>query len=79
MVLAVVLAIVGGVSFIAARMVQQGIGHRRLIGNAAGHSLRSQWTPRTAALTVLLTGAIFVPLLLVTYYALALVEHLLGH
>ena len=78
MFLVVVLAIVGGASFFAARTIQQGIGHRHLIGNAPGASLRSKWTPRTAPLTALLTVAMFVPLLFVTYEALALVEHALG-
>jgi hypothetical protein len=78
MVLVAVLAIVGGVSFLAARTIQQRIGHGHLIGNAPGHSLRPQWAPRTAVLTALLTVAVFVPLLVVTYYALALVEHVLG-
>jgi hypothetical protein len=75
----VVLMIVGGVSFFAARTIQQGIDHRHLIGNApVGAPLRSKWTPRTALLTALLTVAMFVPLLFVTYEALALVEHGLG-
>lgn len=78
MFLVVVLAIVGGVSFFAARTIQHGIGHRHLVGNASGASLRAEWTPRTALVAALLTVAMFVPLLLVTYYALALVEHILG-
>ena len=78
MFLVVVLAIVGGASFFAARTIQHAVDHGHLIGNVPGASLRSKWTPTTALLTALLTVAIFVPLLLVTYEALALVEHALG-
>lgn len=78
MLLIVVLVIVGGVSFVVARTIQQGIGHGQLIGNATGASLRSKWTPRTALLTALLTVAMFVPLLFVAYVAIALVRHALG-
>jgi hypothetical protein len=78
MVLVVVLAIVGGASFFAARTIEHAIGHRQFVANAPGASLRSKWTPTSILLTALLTMAIFVPLLFVTYEVLALVEHALG-
>jgi hypothetical protein len=78
MFLVVVLTIVGSASFFAARTIQRAIGHRQLIANAPGASLRSKWTPTSALLKALLTVAIFVPLLFVTYEVLALVEHALG-
>jgi hypothetical protein len=78
MFLVVVLAIVAGGSFFVARTIQRGIVHRHLIGNAPGASLRSNWTPRTALLTALLTVALFVPGLFLMYEGVALVRHALG-
>ena len=66
------------VSVFAARTIQYGIGQRHLIGNAPGVSSRSRRTPRTSLVGALLSVAVFVPLLFITYEALALVEHTLG-
>lgn len=78
MFLAVVLAIVGGGSYVAARTTLQHVGHRQLIGTTPGARVPSKRAPRTALLTAVLTVAIFVPLLFVTYEVLALAEHALG-
>jgi hypothetical protein len=78
MFLIVVLVIVGGVSVVVARTIQQGIGHRQLIENNHGASSPSKRTAKAALMTASLTVAMFVPLLLVAYVAIGLVRHALG-
>ena len=77
--LIVVLAIVGGVSAVVARTIQQGITHGTLTRNNHGDSSPSKRTAKPALVMASLTVAIFVPLLLVAYVAIGLIGHALGH
>ena len=78
MFLIVVLAVVGGVSVVVARTIQQGIGHGTLVENNHGASPPSRRTARPALVMASLAVAIFIPLLLVAYVAIGLIRHALG-
>jgi len=69
--LALVLTVVGGVSFVVARTIRHGIGHRQLPGTERGPSLPTNRTAVGALITTSLTVVVSVPLLFVTYEALA--------
>jgi hypothetical protein len=78
MFLILVLAIVGGVSVAVAHTIQHGTSRRQLAEMSHGTTSPSMRAAKFTLVTVSLTLAVFLPLLVVAYVAIGLVRRALG-